>query len=88
MALAADQGVAAASELVVWSLPVADIDRATTALGLAGVSTTVERVDDWNAARLNVAGKRRPGQELRAQPKRPLETRRSPLHRSSALAPL
>lgn len=46
-ALAADLGGAAASELVVWTLPVAEIDLGAT-LYLAIVPTTIEGVDYWN----------------------------------------
>ncbi len=48
MALAADQGGAASSELVVWTLPVGEIDLGGS-LYLAVVPTTVEGVDYWNA---------------------------------------
>lgn len=47
-ALAADQGGAASSELVVWTLPVGEIDLGGS-LYLAVVPTTVEGVDYWNA---------------------------------------
>lgn len=48
MALAADQGGVAVSELVVWTLPITEIDLSAT-LYLAVVATTVEGVDYWNA---------------------------------------
>lgn len=48
MPLAADQGGVAASELVVWTLPIAEIDLSGS-LFLAVVPTTVEGVDYWNA---------------------------------------
>lgn len=48
-ALAADLGGAAASELVVWELPVAEIDLSAT-LYLAVVPTTAEGIDYWNAS--------------------------------------
>lgn len=48
MPIAPDQGGAASSELVVWVLPVSDVDLAET-LYLAVLATTVEGVDYWNA---------------------------------------
>ncbi len=47
MPLATDQGDAAASEMVVWTLPIAEIDLGV-ALYLAVVPTTGDGVDYWN----------------------------------------